>query len=210
MKKSSWTLFGAGYFIYDIIDAIESRRGIVTHIVLNIPIEKDILKYIPAHVKIVDLKSFKPLTTHFFYGFMDQNKQLLFTQLAKYKLRFDNVIHSFSHVAKGVKMGEGNFVGAGCVIAPQVTLGNTNIVNRMASIGHHTRVGHLNNISPGTVITGRCEIGNNNFFGSSATLLPQLRIKNNITVGAGAVVTKNLELSAIYIGIPARQSTANL
>ena len=41
-------------------------------------------------------------------------------------------------------MGQGNFVGAGAVLAPNVTLGDFNYINRTASIGHDTRAGSFN------------------------------------------------------------------
>jgi sugar O-acyltransferase (sialic acid O-acetyltransferase NeuD family) len=208
MATPSWTLFGAGYFIHDIIDAIESRGGSVTRIVLNMQLDPKIMAILPQGVPAIPLAEFSPSTDHYFYGFMEQGKEPLLEQLARHDLRLSNVIHSFSHVAKSVRLGEGNFIGAGAVVGPNGAFGRCNIINRNASVGHDAKVGDCNNIGPGAAVAGLCTFGDHNFLGSHATVLPKLTLKNGITVGAGAVLTKSADQPGVYVGIPAKRVEA--
>lgn len=47
------------------------------------------------------------------------------------------------------------------------------------------------------------EVGNNVSIGSNATILP-VKICDNVVIGAGSVVTRNIEVSGVYAGNPAR------
>jgi UDP-3-O-[3-hydroxymyristoyl] glucosamine N-acyltransferase len=134
---------------------------------------------------------------------MEQNKLPLLKKLKSLNITLSNVIHSFSHISKSVEMGEGNYIGPGVVIAPQVKMGNYNIINRSASIGHNVHIGNLNLIGPGAVLTGFDKIGDNNSLGANCTVLPRKIIKNNIILGAGAALTKDATIPGIYTGIPA-------
>lgn len=204
MNKSTWTLFGVGNFIYDVVDAIGENNGIVRTVVLNQKLDKVILEKIPSKAEIIDIKDFRPKTTFYFFGFMELNKEPLIEQLTPYNLIFPNLIHPFSSVSPTAQLGKGNFVGAGAVIGPHARLGNFNIVNRMASIGHESKAGSLNHFGPGAVVTGQCTIGNKNFFGANATVTKTIMIGNGITLGAGAVAVKNISKQGVYAGVPAR------
>ncbi len=101
-------------------------------------------------------------------------------------------------------MGQGNFVGAGAVLAPNVTLGDFNYINRTASIGHDTRAGSFNHFAPGCTVAGRCKIGSRNFFGIRSAIIDNLILGDGITVGAGGVVVRDTLEPGTYIGVPAR------
>ena len=202
---STWTLFGCGYFINDIIEAIESNNGKVTHLVLNQELDKTTKSFIPQKVELQKIDNFKPSTTHYFFGFMEQSKEPLLRLLKKYNIIFSNVIHPFSHVAGTVIMGKGNYIGPGVVIGPNSQLGNYNIINRNASLGHNVTMKDLNNIGPGAVLTGFVSLGNHNFMGANSSVLPKIKIRDYVTLGAGGVLTKNALLRGVYIGIPAKR-----
>lgn len=204
MKKTTWTLFGCGYFINDIIEAIESNNGRVTHLVLNQKLDKEIMSFIPSTIKTEDISTFKPSTSHYFYGFMEQAKESLLKELGKRRIILSNLIHPFTSIARSIEMGHGNYIGPGVVIAPHVKLGNYNIINRNASIGHNVVMNDLNTIGPGAVLTGFDQLGSHNTLGANATVLPKIKIKNLITIGAGAVLTKSVQKPGTYIGIPAK------
>lgn len=206
-NENTWTLFGAGYFIHDIIDAIASRNGRVTQIVLNQTVEKKIMDILPKNIEVVSMDDFSPSTAHYFYGFMEQNKKPLLSQLAPFSIHLSNVIHSFSCVSDSASFGEGNYIGAGSVVASNVKIGNFNIINRIVSIGHDTVINDFNNIGPSAAISGLCNLGNRNFLGSNSTILPNIVIGNDITIGAGSVLTKNAKEPGVYVGVPARKKT---
>jgi acetyltransferase-like isoleucine patch superfamily enzyme len=54
------------------------------------------------------------------------------------------------------------------------------------------------------VVWKKTLVGDNVSIGSNATILP-VSICSNVVVGAGSVVTKNITLSGIYAGNPAKK-----
>jgi sugar O-acyltransferase (sialic acid O-acetyltransferase NeuD family) len=202
MKKSTWTLFGISYFINDIIDAIEAQNGKVTHIVLNQKIDEKRMSLLPKDITIQKINSFKPQSSHYFFGFVDGNKNQFLESLKKHEIVFSNIIHPRSYVAKNILLGQGNFIGAGSVIGPLVKMGDFNIINRLVSIGHHVLIGHYNHIGPGATISGKCRIGNKNFFGAGSISSDGITVKDNIIVGAGGVVIRDLIQRGTYAGVP--------
>lgn len=205
MKKPTWTLFGNGDFFSDILDAVESRQEIITHIILNQKIEKNWLAIIPKVILIEKIESFKPQTTHYFFGFINPNKKPILDLLKNKKVTFSNLIHANAYISSSTQLGQGNFIGAGSVVGPKTMLNNFNVLKRLSSIGHDCKVGNNNHIAPGVTIAGRCKIGNNNFFGAGSTTIDGMTVGDEITVGAGGVVVNDLTKSGVYVGVPARK-----
>ena len=202
----SWTLFGAGdNFIDDIIDAVEASGDNVFQVVYNQTLSDKLKKrLLLKKIKIIPLSVFKPITDNYFFGFVNPNKEPLLNDLKIFHLKYSNLIHPFSSVSSTIKIGQGNFIGAGCVVGARSILGNFNFINRQASIGHHVKISNFNHIGPGSVVSGCCRIGSKNFFGSLSVIINDIKVKNEICLGAGAVVVKNLEKAGTYVGIPAR------
>jgi len=205
MRPESWTIFGAGELIADIIDAIESMGQQVDSLVLNMELERAVLDKVPGSIRVVSLDDFRPASDHYFIGFLDPDKGSLLRSLKKHKLTYANVVHRFSYVPGSVKMGQGNLIGAGAVLASNVRLGDFNFVNRAASIGHDTRILHFNHVGPGCTIAGNCVVGSRNRFYTRSAVVNKLRIKDDITVGAGAVVVEDLLAPGTYSGLPAKR-----
>jgi len=205
MKTENWTIFGAGNLINDIIDAIESRDQRVEFLVLNMALDKKVRGKLPGSIKIIHFNDFAPSTDFYFFGFRVPNKKPLLESLEKFKLRYANVIHKFSYVAKTAAMGQGNFIGAGVVLAPNVKLGDFNFVNRSASIGHDAEILHFNHFGPGCTVAGECRIGNRNFLGIRSAIINNVKIKDDITVGAGGIVIEDILESGTYAGVPVRK-----
>lgn len=82
-------------------------------------------------------------------------------------------------------------IGDDCVIAHGVMF-----VNDLFAIGGPAR-GNRNLWKPTLV-------GNNVSIGSNATILP-VRICDNVVIGAGSVVTRDIDMSGIYAGNPAKR-----
>lgn len=207
-KRNDWTIFGLSNFSYDILDAIESIGGSVRYFVSNQKVDPEILLRVPQEIKIIPLKEFKAITSHYFIGFMDHHKDKLLEQLASHRIVFDNIIHKYAYVSKYSDLGQGNFIGANATIAPKVVIGDFNFINRNSSIGHHTILANRNKTGPGVTISSLCQIGSNNSFGSNCTLLPEIGLKDNIVVGAGSVVTSSIEKAGTYVGSPVRELKA--
>jgi sugar O-acyltransferase (sialic acid O-acetyltransferase NeuD family) len=202
MKTKTWTIFGAGNLINDIADAIESRDQRAEFLVLNMELDKKVREKLSGSIKIQHFNDFAPSTDFYFFGFINPNKKPFLESLKKFKLLYSNLIHKFSYVAKTVEMGQGNFVGAGVVLAPHVKLGDFNFINRSASIGHDAEILDFNHFGPGCTVAGDCKIGNRNFLGTRSALINKVRIKDDITVGAGGIVIKDILESGTYAGVP--------
>ena len=205
MKTKTWTILGAGNFVCDIIDAIESRSQRAEFLVLNMTLDKKILEKIPRSIQIVHLNDFAPSTDFYVFGFINPHKNPFLENLKKFKLRYENLIHKFSYAAKTVEMGQGNFIGAGVVLAPNVKLGDFNFVNRSASIGHDAEILHFNHFGPGCTVAGECRIGNRNFLGIRSAIINNVKIKDDITVGAGGIVIEDILEAGTYAGVPVRK-----
>ena len=205
MSKATWTLFGTGYFVNDIFDAVEARNEQVTHIILNQKIDKARMDIIPKNITIQKIDDFKPHTTYYFFSFINPNKKPILDIIKHKKIVFSNLIHPFSYISKSSLLGQGNFVGAGAVVGPNVKMGNFNTINRTASLGHDIIMGNHNHVGPGVTITGRCKIGDKNFFGAGSTVIDGRIISDDIIIGAGAVVVTDLVKPGTYVGVPAKK-----
>lgn len=210
MKIRTWTIFGAGELIGDIFDAIESRGQQTKSIVLNMELDRKILGKIPSSIPITKLEDFRPTADYYFCGFINYNKRPLLECLQKYNLSFFNLIHKFSYVPRSVEMGQGNYIGAGVVLAANIQLGDFNFVNRAASIGHDTKISSYNHFGPGCTIAGNCRIGNRNCFYTRSSVINNLEIKDDIIIGAGGVVVDNILEAGTYVGVPSRKLQSGL
>lgn len=205
MRTKTWTVFGAGGFINDIHDAIESKNDKLKFIVLNMELDKKVVAKIPGVIKIISIDDFKPATDFYFFGFLNPNKGPLLEILKVHSLTYANLVHKFSYISKTVQMGQGNFIGAGVVLAPNVRLGNFNYINRTVSIGHDTNIADFNHIGPGSTVAGNCKIGSKIFLGTGSKVIENIKIVDEIIVGAGGVVVKNLLEGGTYVGVPANK-----
>jgi acetyltransferase-like isoleucine patch superfamily enzyme len=117
------------------------------------------------------------------------------------------------------KLGNSVFIGPFVEVQKNVTIGDFSRISshtfvcELVTIGKNCFIGHgvffVNDLFKdgkfGKKNNGwkKTIIGNNVKIGSGSTILP-VNIGNNIVIGAGSVVTKNLKISGIYAGNPAK------
>ncbi|MFH6604965.1 acyltransferase [Maribacter algicola] len=121
----------------------------------------------------------------------------------------------------GCSIGDNCFIGPFVEIQKDVIIGKRTKVQshsficELVTIGDNCFIGHgvmfINDLfSKGGPAQGdktlwkRTRIGNRVSIGSNATILP-VKICDDVVIGAGAVVTKNIEISGVYAGNPARR-----
>ncbi|MFY7669011.1 MAG: acetyltransferase [Crocinitomicaceae bacterium] len=103
---------------------------------------------------------------------------------------FDNIIGKGSSIMTGTVMTNNIFVGEGCLI------------NLNCTIGHDSYIGSYSELSPGVHISGNVKIGESCFIGTGAVVLPGIQIGDNCVIGAGTLVTKNVTNNMKVIGVP--------
>jgi len=111
----------------------------------------------------------------------------------------------------GCTIGDECFIGPFVEIQKDVTIGartrvqSHSFICELVTIGEDCFVGH------GVMFPARGDqslweptmIGNSVSIGSNATIMP-VSICDNVVIGAGAVVTRNIDVSGVYAGSPAR------
>lgn len=122
------------------------------------------------------------------------------------KVYFPNIIAPSFEMAdpKSFKLGEGNFIGNGCGVSCDVTIGNFNILNADIIMGHDVVIGDYNVLMPDIRISGEVKIGEENLLGVGSIILQQIKIGNNVHLGAGAVLMTKPKNGCTYIGNPAK------
>lgn len=111
------------------------------------------------------------------------------------------------HVAKDLKAGRYSYVGPGCIIYPNTTIGDfTLLANDVMIVGGDH---NYKNVGVPLPFAGRDEqkctvIGSDVWIGARAIILCGVSIGDGAIVAAGSVVTKNVEPYTIVGGNPAR------
>lgn len=119
-----------------------------------------------------------------------------------------SVVDPASSILGNVEIGAGSIIFPGAVIGPNTMLGDCSIINGNSFIGAQCRIGHFSNICPGACIGASSRIDDGVYVGMRACILQGLKVAPWTTIGAGAVVLDDLPDTGIFIGIPARKTSA--
>lgn len=146
-------------------------------------------------------------------------KNKLYWGIRKLRMAVRNLTHGTSlpltcnlaggqqFIAKDIKVGAYGFIGTGCTIYPNVTIGNYCLIApRVQILGFDHEIGVA-----GTPIcyAGRqsllaTKIGGDVWIGTGAFIRAGVTIGNGAIIGAQSVVTKNVPPYAIVAGNPAK------
>ncbi|MBB2841101.1 UNVERIFIED_ORG: acetyltransferase-like isoleucine patch superfamily enzyme [Rhizobium etli] len=118
------------------------------------------------------------------------------------ELADDCFVGPFVEIQKGVKIG------------PRTKIQSHSFICELVEIGEDCFIGHgvvfVNDLFSGggpargnRALWKETRIGNRVSIGSNATVLP-VQICDDVVIGAGAVVTRDITISGIYAGNPAR------
>lgn len=120
----------------------------------------------------------------------------------------------------GCTIGDNSFIGPfveiqrGVIIGRKTRIQSHSFVCELVTIGDNCFIGHGVMFINDTLAIGRpasgdkslweaTRIGDEVSIGSNATVMP-VSICDKVVIGAGAVVTKDITVSGIYVGNPAR------
>lgn len=146
----------------------------------------------------------------------------LFRMLRRLRMRWLRLRHGLKHVhptayistlagveiARDVRLAEFVYVGNGCVIGRNVSIGRyTMLAPRVSIVGADHRMD-----VPGRpmIFAGRPEqrptaIGDDAWIGVGAVVMQGVTIGRGAVIGANAIVTKDVPPYEIWVGIPARR-----
>jgi sugar O-acyltransferase (sialic acid O-acetyltransferase NeuD family) len=131
----------------------------------------------------------------------------LYSLLKKYDFSLPVIKDPSAIVSDKASIGEGTFIGKGCIVNVGAKIGKMCIVNTSAVIEHDCSVESFVNISPGAVLCGGVTIGQDTFIGAASVVIQGVAISDACLIGAGSVVTKNISHGIKAFGNPCREAT---
>ena len=118
--------------------------------------------------------------------------------------RFVSAVHPRASIARGVKIGPGSVVMAGCVLNADAHLGRHVIVNTAATVDHDCRIGDGAHIAPGCHLCGDVSVGAGSLLGAGCIVTPGVKLGREVVVGAGSTVIRDVAESKTVSGSPAK------
>jgi len=119
-------------------------------------------------------------------------------------LQAATLIHSSVVIGPGASIGEGTYIGALSVIAPQAVIGRHVLINTQVGVGHHSVTGDFAQLCPGAKVNGGCILDRLAFVGSNAVIHPYKRVGESATIGSSSYVIRSVEPHVTVMGVPAR------
>lgn len=124
--------------------------------------------------------------------------------LEQHGWRFASAVHPRASIGRGVKIGPGSVVMAGCVVNADTSLGSHVIVNTGATVDHDCRIESAVHIAPGCHLCGGVGVGEGSLLGAGSNVTPGVKIGCQVIVGAGSTVIRDVADGAKVSGSPAR------
>ncbi len=153
-------------------------------------------------------KIFELINKHDYSAFLgvykSNSKLAVYSLFEKILKSSPNLIHRNTEISLSTKLGIGNMINTGVVIAGNSTIGNYCSINRNSSIGHHTKIGDFCTINPNATICGGITLEKNVTIGASATVIDGLTVGENSVIGAGSVIVNNIPANSLVMGVPGK------
>lgn len=191
MKKI--VILGAGGHAHVIADIIKSEGNQLVAFLDDDLNQVDCAGPISDYIKYPDCE--------FLIGIGDADAR---ESLSKLPLKWHTAIHSKAIVSNSVTIGGGTVVMPNAVINARTIVGKHCIINTGAIVEHDDSIGDYSHVSVGTNLGGAVSIGKKCWIGIGSTIKNNLSVCDNVCVGAGAVVVKSINISGVYVGVPAK------
>lgn len=133
---------------------------------------------------------------------MNPARKETYLRLSGKGYQFINIIHPEARISGQAMSQNGVHVGPGAVVQSRSAIGMNSIID--GYVDHDCLIGDHVHVAPGAVLGGEVVVEHGAFIGIGAVILPRLTIGGGATVGAGAVVVRDVPVSAIVKGNPAR------
>lgn len=118
----------------------------------------------------------------------DRTRDTLYKKIKDIGFFLPSIVSSQAILAKGVRIGEGTYVGKAVVINSEAIIGKMCIINSAATIEHDCVVEDFAHVSVGSILCGGVRVGKHAFIGAGATIIQNRSVEEDSIVPAGAVV----------------------
>ena len=119
--------------------------------------------------------------------------------------RFINIILRNSRVSPAAKLGVGVFIGSGCAVSTNVSIGDFTIVHAYTVIGHDVTIGAACTIEPFVFFGGWSKIGDEVTMHVRSSIVPRKCLGDDVVVGVASAVTRNFSKGLHIFGNPAKR-----
>ena len=208
MERPPVIVLGAGGHAKVLIDALRlTKRAVIGALtpdrqscgkqICGFPIlggDDQIERYSPEEIELVNgIGSVADLEKRF----------QIFERFKRRGFHFSSIVHPSAVIAKGVFMGEGVQVMAGCVIQPDCKILENSICNTSVVVDHDCKIGAHCHLAPGVTLSGAVSVGDHTHIGTKAAVIQGITIGSNCSIAAGSVVVNDISSNTRVKGVPA-------
>ena len=118
----------------------------------------------------------------------DKSRWELAKRMREAGYSFITVVHPSATIADSVSLAEGVQVMAGCILQPEVSVGQDSIINTGVILDHDCMIGENCHIAPGVTMSGGVHVDNETHVGTAAIILQNISIGSNTIIAAGSVI----------------------
>ena len=186
-------LFGYGGHAREVAAHIRKTGRDVTFFVDDLYAEKDALP----------ISCFDPTSYTIMIAVGDSKKRETIVQSLPKETTYFTFVDPTAILLENVKIGEGRFVGACCVLTCDIEIGKHAILNRGVHIGHDCKIGNYFSAMPGVILSGNITVKDRVYVGTNASIREKIDIEEDCLVGISANVIKSTLPQGTYIGNPA-------
>ncbi len=190
MKKPA--LFGAG----------GHAREVISMTKLNFDIFVDD-EY--ANETYMPISSFDPERWRIMICVGESSKRSEIVSRMPAETEYFSYIHPTAIIGENVRIGEGSYIGPGCILTCDITIGKHALINRGNHIGHDSNIGDFFSMMPGSVLSGSTSVGNRVYIGTNSSTREGSNVCDDVTIGMMSGVIGKIESPGTYLGCPARK-----
>lgn len=120
------------------------------------------------------------------------------------QFKFIKAIHPAASIARGVKIGDGTIVMAGCVVNSDTTIGEHCVLYSQSSVDHDSTLGNCVTLAPKAGTGGNVNIGDYSVISLGANIVHSITIGEHTVIGAGSTVLTDIPSYKVAYGTPAK------
>ncbi len=132
-------------------------------------------------------------------------REKIYINLKEIGFQIPTIIDNTAIISKFAKVGQGVFIGKGCIVNINAIIGDFAIINTGSIIEHDCQIGDFVNIAPSVTLAGEVTIGEKSNIGLNSCIREQVIVGENTVVGMGSVVTKDVKNYVVAYGNPCRE-----